>query len=137
MFLSIVCVIQFCINIVLYIMLTKNRKNRFIIDDYEYIILSLCKSIIRQIGFDFNIDDIVEEVKNQFYAELQEENIIITDTNDHNVTEYIKNLIYINNLVLEDEINDEDENNPDEYIDNTESQDKSVCILDSINDFYS
>ena len=110
-------------------------------EDYECVILSMCRSTLRQTEIDHNnIDDLIEEIKEQFYSELNKENIIIP-IKDIFVKEYIKNLIYINNLFAEIEEESEPENivNIDEDIYhsvNHNMNNSTVSILSSINNFY-
>lgn len=118
---------------ILYLMLGKKNKNKVNIEEYETVLVSIASNIIRSIGTDdINIDELCDEIKNEFIIELKNEDIEI-DTS--NINEYIKDLIVINNLLFKRDIEPEINKLDIDEIVNQDSN-KTISILEGINDFY-
>jgi len=121
-----------------------NTHNKFNIDDYEYLLLSICRNILKETNIEtINMDNVCEEIRDTFYIELEKENITISNKiDDVNVKGYINNLIFTNKLLEEFDNYSEDEEEPDinttidEVITRNNEATNSVSMLDAINKFY-
>jgi len=121
-----------------------NTHNKFNIDDYEYLILTIWRNILKETNIEtINMDNVCEEIRDTFYIELEKENITISNKiDDVNVKGYINNLIFTNKLLEEFDNYSEDEEEPDinttidEVITRNNEATNSVSMLDAINKFY-
>ena len=139
--LLLISIIEFII-IILLIMLIIKPKKKFNIEDYEYIILSICREIIRDLDSDdIHINDLSEEIKNRLIKELKDSGIKLPkNLNELEIKSYIQNIIYINNIfnTIEKEEYENDEEEKINEIINPQQQNIShtISTLDAINSFY-
>lgn len=139
--LLLISIIEFII-IILLIMLIIKAKKKFNIEDYEYVILSICREIIRDLDSDdIHINDLSEEIKNRLIKELKDSEIKLPkNLNELEIKSYIQNIIYINNIfnTIEKEEYENDEEEKINEIINPQQQNIShtVSTLDAINSFY-
>lgn len=133
-----IAIIEFIVVLVL--LRDRNKiKNKFDINEYEAVILSICKGMLIQLEADIiDINEFCEEVKTIFYDELEKANIMTGSLEDINTIAYIKNLISINNLYSEvNKIKEKEymEDKVDEIY-NIDNVGPSVSMLSAIDEFY-